>query len=147
MPSSVQPLGPLWATAMFQFEGYNSIIINSCDESQAIPKEIMKKLNWRRALLTLQQGVEQRSPDSLSLEQSLFKNVKPKKRLKLQRLSSHSVKASEKTLLRENFGHSDKELIAYDSLSFCDILLTTFSHEERYASCIKCNCYIHRNTY
>ena len=77
MPNSVRPLGPSWATAMFQFEGYNSTMISSRNGSQAIPKQIMKKLNWRRALLTLHQRVEQRSPDSLSLEQSLFKNVKP----------------------------------------------------------------------
>ena len=148
MPEFVEELGPLWATSMFSFESFNSTIINSCNGTQNIPKQIAERLSWKRPLLVLQQRIQEQYPGSLSLYSALFRNICPKVDLKLQKISAQTVRPSDAESISESFGPGKRNLTAYDSVVYKGVQLTTWAHDfARDKLTNKCNCYVYHQTY
>ena len=147
LPECVQDLGPLWATSMFMFEGFNSTIIKSCNGTQHIPLQIAERLSWRRPLMLLHQIVEEVQPGSISVTQSLFRNIQNEGILKLQKKSQTLVNECERSMIAEHFGSGCRNLVAYDGILYKGLKLSTWLHDHRCNTVRKQNCYIFSNTH
>ena len=142
LPESVMELGPLWATSMFQFEGFNSTVINSCNGTQHLVLQIETRLSWKRSLYKLHEDVEKSIPDSVSLEQKLFRRSR-NKCLKLQKVSSQPVNESERKLIAETFGPGKRDLVSYETIQCSGKQYSTWANDFGKANVgRKSNCYV-----
>ena len=90
LADTVKYLGPLWATSMFKFEGFNRTIIHSFNGSNCVLEQIAKRLSQRRSIKILQEKVEMINPHSIILDNGL--DVRERKRIRYSIVGNCDVK-------------------------------------------------------
>ena len=140
MAENVSEHGPAWASSMFMYETFNSMVLESSNGTQFVPLQIAERLSWKRPLQLLQQKVEQIHPNSFSVEQTLFKRSHSGIHLKKKRIKP--LTQLEQTLFLEHFGNNTQNLVVYDAVIYNGVDYTTWSHDTRRGAARKVNCYI-----
>ena len=146
LPSTVARLGPLWCTSLFQFENYNTILLNSMNGPRYILEQITSRLGWRHSIERLRTEVSKQSQQHVvPLVDKMMNRRSPMSKPVCKGSYQMIHLTEEQSDLINSVGDYDVTVRSYERVSYRNLTFSTYSYSHKnYKQDL---CYFYSNVY